>query len=555
MPLLISSFFITLLFVEYAVAECPPNSRKDDFSVDSGQECITDLLDPECAEHTKNLSHPLPEQCSCDKKDNKIEEVDKCIAEIKRTCTNQCIQDLSACGNKGECEPSCNPDRQTDTFEQVKKACVEQNRERIQGSLIQSCTNQIQQIQRSGPGGAQLICPGGNAQSPNCDYFCQSAVNAQKQNINSCGDKLVTRDGLQSCADSVSHELSLSLPEGASQLPEGFSWQKCDRGLPCEVPVLSAFNTAAEKCRNLKVSTVCCEDAMKCRLPAEERSLLTDLGSLSGGSMTQTLQWKEQTLKEVKSVIEKVSQQCQSAVSSCVKGCDGQRQHIRERLHGICSIDPETEEPYNRNKHTCGEGMITHYVQKYKELSLISGQCRQAGVKQKQETEALKASLQKTINSAEESRAEVSGGVGGSSSGSGGLSGGQFASNERQNIEQPGEGSQPLPAIQNPGIKRDNREDGGGLSWRDPQNKGSSSGGGFFGGGSGSGGLGAPPNNPNTYSNWEDRKKFLESLKREKEQNTPEQGSLEQGAISGEAQFLPGTDSQSREKNTAKCKS
>ena len=459
--------------------------------------------------------------------------------------------DLSACGDNTEehCKSLCTPHLNEGAFQTTKNVCTQQKKAEIKEQLVQSCTNQIQQIQRSGPGGARLICPGGNTQNSNCDSFCRDAVREQTQNINNCEDDLVNSDGFQKCGHQVFAQLSSSsLPEGASQLPEGFSWQKCDRGLPCEVPVLSAFDKAARECRSLKVSTVCCEDAMKCRLPAEERSLLTDLGNLSGGSMTQTLQWKEQTLKEVKSVIEKVSQQCQSAVSSCVKGCDGQRQHVRERLHGICSIDPETEEPYNRNKHTCGEGMITHYVQKYKELSLISGQCRQAGVKQKQETEALKASLQKTINSAEESRAEVSGGVGGSSSGSGGLSGGQFASNERQNIEQPREGSQPLPAIQNPGIKRDNRENGGGLSWRDPQNKGSSSGGGFGGGsgsgsGSGSGGLGAPPNNPNTYSNWEDRKKFLESLKREKEKNTPEQGSLEQGAISGEAQSLPGTDS------------
>ena len=163
----------------------------------------------------------------------------------------------------------------------------------------------------------------GSAQNANCDSFCQdAAVDAQTQNIDRCRD-IVTEGGLDSCAESVSGQLSSSLPQGASQLPEDFSWQKCDRGLPCEVPVLSAFDKAAEKCRSLKVSTVCCEDAMKCRLPAEERSLLTDLGSLSGGSMTQTLQWKEQTLKEVKSVIEKVSQQCQSAVSSCVKGCDG----------------------------------------------------------------------------------------------------------------------------------------------------------------------------------------------------------------------------------------
>ena len=112
-----------------------------------------------CTTQVRDIEN-IPSECSCEVK-NSESKVRQCIAD-KRACTEDCTRKLNACDNTEEnCESFCTPNLNGDAFQEAKDACIQDNKAKIQQQLVQSCTDQIREIQRSGPGGAQLICPGG----------------------------------------------------------------------------------------------------------------------------------------------------------------------------------------------------------------------------------------------------------------------------------------------------------------------------------------------------------------------------------------------------------
>ena len=319
--------------------------------------------------------------------------IDETIDRIKECFLNKCFKDCKKLlRDTGMCDnidinQECNVcDTRVFSLDSLK----EKFSECAKNQAHNRCNEHIKKMQQQK--GAQLVC--GNV---GCEDFCRTQVARQAiDNSRNCRDSLTAEGGFSYCVNESIDQVDRRISEFASNLPDGFYWQKCAYGMPCASEIKMAFNQAEQECNSLKSkATICCEDPLKCA-EAGTNDLFKSAGSVAGG-ITENCQRIQERLKNVGSVTQQMADKCKSVASSCVQVCTQQiSENFLSTFNKYCNFDFTRDQAYDRNSHTCEGDLISDYVREYSEkLASIPGQCELVG----QKSEQLKQSAEEMLRS------------------------------------------------------------------------------------------------------------------------------------------------------------